>query len=179
MIALGVDPGSQTTGYGIIRAENGELKCLSAGFIETDTKLSMAERLCEIGTQLAEIIAEFKPTAVSVEKVFFAKNADSALKLGQARGVILYESARAGVAVFEYNPTEVKKSLTGNGRAEKEQVQFIIKATLGLGVISRLDVSDALALALHHSRVSETQESFNRGAALARAPRKIKQEKEL
>lgn len=155
-VILGIDPGSLFTGYGVVTEANGFLQCLAFGVIESKPTQEMSQRLLSIGQGLNEILAKYKPTAVSLEKTFFAKNADSAAKLGQARGVCLYESARAKVKIFEYNPTEVKKGLTGSGRAEKDQVQMMVKALLGLPGIGRYDASDALALAIHHLRVNQT-----------------------
>lgn len=155
-IILGIDPGSLFTGYGVVTEARGFLQCLAFGVIETNATQSMSHRLLLVGTGLSEVLKKYKPHAVSIEKTFFAKNADSAAKLGQARGVCLYESAKAKVNIFEYNPTEVKKGLTGSGRAEKDQVQMMVKALLGLPNVGRHDASDALALAIHHLRVAAT-----------------------
>ena len=97
---------------------------------------------------------------MAIEKTFFSINADSATKLGQARGVCLYEGAKAGLKIFEYNPTEIKASLTGHGRASKDQVQFLVQALLGLPPMTKFDMSDALALAIHHVRISTTREKM-------------------
>jgi crossover junction endodeoxyribonuclease RuvC len=157
-IILGIDPGSQFTGYGVVEERAGDLRCLAHGVIEAGgTERTMPERLLTVGTGLAKLIERFKPASVSVEKIFFAKNADSAVKLGQARGVVLYESARFGLKVYEYNPTEVKSALVGSGRASKEQAQLIVRALLGIHVFDRFDASDALSLAIHHARLSETR----------------------
>jgi crossover junction endodeoxyribonuclease RuvC len=157
-ITLGIDPGSFTTGFGIVTERGGQLKCLGYGTVDCAVKLGVSQRLLEIGEGIRSVIEDYRPSAVALEKVFIAKNADSALKLGQARGVILYECARAGIVVFEYNPTEVKASLVDNGRAAKEQVQFMVQAVLGLPQIEKLDASDALALAIHHTRIASTRD---------------------
>ncbi|MDZ4677156.1 MAG: crossover junction endodeoxyribonuclease RuvC [Oligoflexia bacterium] len=156
-LVLGIDPGSHFTGYGLVREVDGVLRCIAFGVIEGNKKDSMPKRLLDIGLGLQEIFQQHKPDAVSIEKMFFAKNADSATKLGQARGVCLYESARFGCPIFEYAPTEIKASLVGHGRAEKEQVQFIVQALLGLPAMARFDMSDALALAIHHVRIATTR----------------------
>ncbi|MBK9293277.1 MAG: crossover junction endodeoxyribonuclease RuvC [Oligoflexia bacterium] len=159
-IILGIDPGSIFTGYGVVTEARGFLQCLAFGVIESTQSEKMQNRLLTIGSNLSEIIKKYKPSAISIEKTFYAKNADSAAKLGQARGVCLYEGAKAKVNIFEYNPTEVKKGLTGSGRAEKEQVQMMVKALLGLPTMGRYDASDALALAIHHLRVSATMKNI-------------------
>ena len=146
------------TGFGIVTEHRGQLKCLGYGTVDCAVKLAVSRRLMEIGEGIRSVLEDYEPHAVALEKVFIAKNADSALKLGQARGVILYECAKAGVRIFEYNPTEVKSSLVGNGRADKEQVQFMVQAVLGLPQIQKLDASDALGLAIHHARISSTRE---------------------
>jgi crossover junction endodeoxyribonuclease RuvC len=156
-LVLGIDPGSVTTGYGIVGESGGALHCVAYGVFEGNAKESLAKRLLIIGRGLEEIITQHEIAAVSLEKTFFAKNADSAAKLGQARGVLLYECAKAGLPVFEYNPTEVKASIVGNGRAEKEQVQFVIRTLLNLPAMGKFDMSDALALAVHHVRIATTQ----------------------
>ncbi len=153
---IGIDPGTLFTGYGVVTENHGFLQCLAFGVIESKPKLPMAQRLLSIGMGLEEIFKKYKPSAVALEKTFFAKNADSVAKLGQARGVCMYEAAKAGVEISEYNATEIKKGLTGSGRAEKEQVQMMVQALLGLPAMARFDMSDALALAIHHVRVSAT-----------------------
>ena len=156
-IVLGIDPGSHFTGYGIVKEVNGNLRCIAFGVLEGRPKDPYNQRLLTIGEGLAEILKQHQPTAVAIEKTFFAKNADSATKLGQVRGVCLYEVGRAGVPIFEYNPTEVKSNIVGNGRASKDQVQFLVQALLGLPQLSKFDMSDALALAIHHARWSMTK----------------------
>ena len=176
-IVLGIDPGSIVTGYGVVTEQlGGQLRCLNFGTVEALPKLTIAKRLFEIGSGIRSVLEEFKPDAVALEKVFFAKNVDSALKLGQARGVILYECARSGAPVFEYNPTEVKSSLVGNGKAAKEQVQFMVQTMLGLRQIQKLDASDALALAIHHTRLTTTLELMksNEVAPSSRRPEATK-----
>lgn len=154
---LGIDPGTHNTGVGIVRIQgNGDLKCLLEGLISLKGE-KLAERLGQLGEKLESIIETHQPSAVVVEKSFFAKNADSAMKLGHARGVCLYVAAKHRIPIFEYNPTAVKLGLVGNGRAQKEQIEFMVKNILGLKTVSSLDTSDALALAIHHGRISETQ----------------------
>jgi crossover junction endodeoxyribonuclease RuvC len=156
-IVIGIDPGSQFTGYGIVTEIDGRLRCLAFGVVEASLKDTFSKRLLTIGQGLNEIIDLHKPTVMAIEKTFFSINADSAIKLGQARGVCLYEGARFGLEIFEYNPTEIKSSIVGNGRAPKDQVQFLVCALLGLPAMGKFDMSDALALAIHHTRVSATK----------------------
>jgi crossover junction endodeoxyribonuclease RuvC len=165
-LVLGIDPGSHFTGYGIVKEINGRLQCIAFGVLEANAKDPFAQRLLTIGEALAEIFRQYEPTAVALEKVFFAKNADSATKLGQVRGVCLYEAARAKVPIFEYNPTEVKSSIAGNGRAGKDQVQFVVQALLGLPTLRKFDMSDALALAIHHSRQAATKKKMRESEIL-------------
>jgi crossover junction endodeoxyribonuclease RuvC len=159
-VVVGIDPGSHFTGFGVVTETDGALKCISYGVIEVNHKESFAKRLLTIGNGMNEILNQYQPTSMSIEKTFFSVNADSATKLGQARGVCLYEGAKFGLPIFEYNPTEIKASLVGHGRASKEQVQFVVQTLLGLPAMSKFDMSDALALAIHHARLSTTRKKM-------------------
>lgn len=160
-LILGLDPGSHITGYGLVREIAGNLRCEAFGILQAiDGSKNLSDRLLTIGKGLEEILRSYKPDSAAVEKTFFAKNADSTTKLGHARGVCLYELAKAKVKIFEYSPTEVKRSLVGSGRAGKDQVQFMVQALLGLPPMSPFDMSDALALAIHHARIATTQEKL-------------------
>jgi crossover junction endodeoxyribonuclease RuvC len=149
---LGIDPGSITTGYGIITEERGELRCVAYGTFGASNKTSFSERLLKIGEGLQELFKEHKIKAVVIEKTFFAKNVDSVTKLSHARGVCMYEAARAQVPIFEYSPTEVKMNVVGHGRAGKDQVQIVVGQLLKMNIqqMAKFDMSDALALAIHH-----------------------------
>jgi crossover junction endodeoxyribonuclease RuvC len=157
-ITLGIDPGSRITGYGLVVEEAGTLSCLDFGILKGESKAPLAERLLEIGQGLQNIFLKHQPHAVAIEKTFFAKNVDSVTKLGHARGVCLYEAARAQVPVFEYSPTEIKLNIVGHGRAGKDQVQILVRQILRLKSVemSTFDMSDALALAIHHCRIWTT-----------------------
>jgi crossover junction endodeoxyribonuclease RuvC len=159
-LVLGIDPGSVVTGYGLVAEEGGRLVCISYGVFSGGLKKSFAQRLLSIGEGLREVLEKYKPTSVAVEKTFHAKNVDSVTKLSHARGVCIYEVARAQLPVFEYLPTEVKGSVAGNGRADKAQVQFVVRGLLGLSAMEKFDMSDALAVAIHHVRLSTTQEKM-------------------
>jgi len=148
---LGLDPGSQVTGYGVVRESSGCAELIAVGTIRTPSGGDMAGRLGVIYSRLAEIIALHGPTEAAIESVFVSKNASSAIKLGQARGAAMAACAVAGLSVADYPPTLVKKSLVGVGRAEKEQVAFMVAQILGVKKPDwALDASDALAVAICH-----------------------------
>ena len=154
MRVLGIDPGSLKSGYGLVDEQQGQLTVVDYGVIRTIPDTPLAQRLLLISARLQELIARHAPDEVAVEDVFVAKNAQSSLKLGQARGAILLTVAQAGLPVAEYTPLEVKQSAVGYGRADKEQVQQMVKALLRLKEIPTPDdAADALAIAIchHHS----------------------------
>ena len=147
MIVLGIDPGSVTTGYGVI--DTGPVvRMLDGGVIRCDGRQALPERLQRIHAAVADVVARHRPQVMAVENLFNARNARSSLVLGHARGVILLAGAAAGLEVVEYAPREVKLALTGNGAAAKEQVRFMVMRLLGLRESPPLDQSDALAVAL-------------------------------
>lgn len=148
-ITLGIDPGTRCTGYGIIQRAGSEDICLAHGHIKTKSE-EQHNRLYEIYQDLCEVIATLKPDVVSIEKVFMHANVQSALKLGQARGVALLAAAHFGLPVFEYSPREIKKAVVGYGAADKNQVQHMVKTLLQLKNEPQPDAADALAIALCH-----------------------------
>lgn len=149
-IILGIDPGSLVTGWGLVEVESNQLHCHSQGIIGTSAALTLAERLSQIYRGLHEIIEHYHPTAVSLEKVFFSRNVQSALKLGQARGVALLAAAEHHIGVAEYSAAEIKVAVVGYGRATKEQVQKMVSALLCVRGVMRADAADALAAAICH-----------------------------
>jgi len=151
MIILGIDPGSRITGYGIISKEGNRLIHIDNGAIFTQSAKDFPQRLEQIFTGLSAVIAQYRPDAVAVENVFLAKNAQSALKLGQARGAAIVAAVNVGLSVFEYTALQVKQAVVGSGRAEKVQVQQMIKALLNLPEVAQEDASDALAVAVCHA----------------------------
>jgi len=159
MIILGVDPGSRLLGYGCIEKIGNQFRVVTHGTIQLYHKEyknipvdeTTPSRLKEIHEKLSEIIRTYRPQAMAVEKVFFAKNAVSALKLGQARGVVLLTGALHDLEIHEYSATEVKGMVTGYGRADKEQVAKTLKLILGQQNFETLDSSDALAIAFAHA----------------------------
>jgi len=149
VIVLGIDPGSRRCGYGVVARQGGRFLVVESGVLAPGAARPMAERLAAILDGLAEVIRRTRPAEVSVEQVFSGTSARSALVLGQARGVALAAAARAGLAVHEYAPAEVKLAFTGSGRASKEQM--LRTAHMLLGSAPRLaDEADALALAVCH-----------------------------
>jgi crossover junction endodeoxyribonuclease RuvC len=151
MRILGIDCGCEKTGYGVIETD-GRSHCLVvAGVIRTSPKDPMGQRLLEIGQGLRAIICEYVPMAASVEEVFHARNTQTALKLAHVRGVALLAIAEAGLQLGEYSPLEVKSSVVGYGRAEKQQVQLMVKNLLGLAELQAEDASDAIAVAICHA----------------------------
>lgn len=152
MIILGFDPGTAITGYGVIAQQGNHLKKVTYGAIRTEAKLPMAIRLKEIYGQVGEIIQAYRPDAIAVEELFFNRNVTTALTVGQARGVILLAIANAGMEVAEYTPLQVKQAVVGYGRAEKKQIQEMVKMLLCLPEIPKPDdAADALAIAICHA----------------------------
>jgi crossover junction endodeoxyribonuclease RuvC len=150
MIVLGIDPGSRITGYGIVKNTGNRLIHIDNGAIFTDTALDFPGRLKKIFDGLLEVIAQYHPDQVAIENIFFSTNAQSALKLGQARGAAIVAAVHCGLPVAEYSALQVKQAVVGQGRAEKGQVQKMLKALLGLPETAQADASDALAVAICH-----------------------------
>lgn len=155
MRILGIDPGSQRTGWGIVEEKSGRLALVACGIINAAAqrrkKESFSGRLAFIYRELCQPLDSHKPNAAAIEQVFTAQNAQSALKLGQARGVAVAACAARGLAIFDYEPTLVKKALVGTGRAEKEQVAFMVKRLLNIRDAAwPLDTTDALGVAICH-----------------------------
>ena len=149
---LGVDCGSQRTGYGIVESDGAGHRLVACGVITTNPKDSFSVRLREIAEALREVIRRHGPDAAAVEEVFHAVNARTALKLAHVRGVALLAIAEAGLELGEYSPLEVKTSVVGYGRAEKKQVQVMVQSLLGLSsLVESEDASDALAVAICHA----------------------------
>ena len=151
MIILGIDPGSRFLGFGVISVHENQIKAVDYGVLKFNSEIPLAERLLSIGEGVRELFLKFKPDQMSLEKIFLSKNADSAFKLGHARGVIIYEALRANAEVHEYATRVVKKGITGNGGAEKEHVSLVVRNMLRIGPLKSLDASDALAMACYHA----------------------------
>lgn len=166
---LGIDPGTIKTGWGVIRADGVRLRHVADGTVRAAASLSQDRRLLRIFTELARVVREHQPTHVSLEKVFLARNVQSALKLGQVRGVALLAAAEADVPVAEYNSVQVKKAVTGYGHASKAQIQQMVTALLELPAEPQEDAADALAAAICHGHLSAFRTSV--GAAGGRSGR--------
>ncbi|MBI4757482.1 MAG: crossover junction endodeoxyribonuclease RuvC [Chloroflexi bacterium] len=150
-MTLGIDPGTASTGYGLVEANGEELRLVAYGVISTLPETPMPQRLRGIHDALAELITRYQPSQLAVEELFFNRNARTALAVGQARGVVLLAAAEAGLPVGEYTPLEVKQAIVGYGRAQKAQVQRMICLLLNLAAAPQPDdATDALAVAVCH-----------------------------
>lgn len=153
MIILGLDPGIATVGFGLLSAERGAPSMLQYGAITTPAGLPLATRLLQIGTDLEQLLEQFRPDVVSVEELFFNTNVTTGIAVAHGRGVLLMTAEKWGVPVFEYTPLQVKQAVVGYGRAEKRQVMEMTRRLLRLEAVPRPDdAADALALALCHAR---------------------------
>jgi crossover junction endodeoxyribonuclease RuvC len=159
MLAIGIDPGTASTGYGVIRqGSGGSLELVAYGVISTDSDQPMAERLRDLHAELCDLIALHQPDSGAVEKLFYQRNVSTAISVGQARGVGLLALAQANIPVDEYNPRVVKQSVTGYGGADKRQVQEMVRSLLGMEELPQPDdAADALAVAICHLHSSETR----------------------
>jgi crossover junction endodeoxyribonuclease RuvC len=152
---LGIDPGSVRTGYGCVDADGNRCHMVCSGVVSMSARLSFPERLLAIHASLSQTLDEVRPDCVAVESLFHAVNARSAFALAHARGVIVLAATQAGVPIVEYAPAEVKRAVVGYGRAEKRQVQHMVRLLLGLADLpTPYDVADALAIAICHAQAS-------------------------
>lgn len=153
LIIIGLDPSLSCTGWGIVAKNGNRLSHIANGQVKTDAKASLPERLVAIDRELASVISAHRPDSGAVEEVFVNKNAQSTLKLGQARGVCLLALARAGLPVAEYAPSLIKKAIVGTGGAEKAQVQAMLGVLLPGVKLAGADAADALAVAIAHAHL--------------------------
>ena len=151
MKILGIDPGSHVTGYGVIEKKGNYLKHIVHGEIKPKKDSSLSEILICIYQQISSLVLQTAPQAVALENIFYGKNVRSLIKQAQVRGVVIFAGADQGLNVFEYSPLEIKKAVVGYGRAEKKQVQMMVKAILNLPEIPPADAADALATAICHA----------------------------
>lgn len=157
MRVIGIDPGSHHLGWGVVEAHGSRLVHVASGTLHAPPG-ELVTRLCYLAERLEALLAQHKPAAGAVESLFYAKNARSALNLGHARGVALLCLGRAGVAVHEYTPGQIKQATTGRGAADKEQVQVMVRMLLGLAMAPEdLDTTDALAAALCHVQRADSK----------------------
>lgn len=151
MRVIGIDPGTRVVGYGVVEISGNALKALGWGAIDVRNKKTLPERLAELFKGLSAVLKKYKPDCAAVEKAFFAKSADSAIKIGEGRGVAILVAALQNIPVSDYSATLIKKSVTGTGGAHKSQVQNMVKVILGLKSLPQpLDAADALACAICH-----------------------------
>ena len=157
MRILGIDPGSHITGYGIIEKEGNHLRHVLHGEIKSKKDSQLSAMLISIYQQLSSVITQTAPQAIALENIFYGKNVRSLIKQAQVRGVVIFAGADKGMPVFEYSPLEVKKAVVGYGRAEKRQVQVMVKAILKLPELPPADAADALATAICHANFLKEQ----------------------
>ena len=167
---LGIDPGSQCTGFGVVDVAGARLKYVASGVIRTPNG-SFAARLCEIFSCVRSVVAEYRPDEIAIERVFVNRNPDSALKLGQARGAAICGTLDAGAQVFEYATRQIKQAVVGSGGAEKAQVQLMMRSLLKLDGVLAADAADALAAAVCHALRGRVRASVGRADDRLRAVR--------
>ncbi len=152
MRILGIDPGTGILGFGVIEVDKNKIQLVDAGVIRTPAKEDDAVRLQTIFEEISDVIAQAKPKVMAIEKLYFAKNVTTAMTVSQARGVVLLSGKQAGLEIFEYTPLQIKQALTGYGRAEKKQIQEMVRVILKLKTIPKPDdCADALAAAITHN----------------------------
>jgi len=166
---LGIDPGSRLTGYGIIDVVGNEIRHVAHGTLRLAAtggrqEIPLEQRLLDIHKGLTEVIETFRPELMSIERVFFAKNAVSALKLGQARGAAILCGAIHGLSIVEYSPTEVKSAIVGHGQADKDQVARMLEILFGKQEFASSDASDGLALAVCHARIAGSHSTLTKAS---------------
>lgn len=161
MRILGIDPGYAIMGWGVIEKKGNSLVPIAYGSITTDKDMPMPDRLKHLYNSLMEVIAEYQPEEASIEELYFNNNAKTVIFVGEARGVAVLACANSGVGIFEYTPLQIKTTITGNGRAEKRQVQEMVKRLLNLPEIPKPDdTADAVAAAICHSYVGEAKKKM-------------------
>lgn len=156
MIILGIDPGYAIVGFGVLEKTRGlDAQLVACGAINTPAGLPLSKRLLQISDDMRALIAQFSPEVMAIEKLYFGNNVTTGIGVAQARGVILAEAEREGLAIYEYDPSQVKSAVTGYGKAEKRQVMDMTKRLLHLNAVPKPDdAADAVAIALCHARSS-------------------------
>ena len=161
MVILGFDPGLATLGYGAINYERGRASVIDYGVILTPKDENLAVRLCMLEEGIKKVIAKFKPNEIAVEELFFAKNVTTGINVAHARGVLLLTAVKECGRLYEYTPLQIKQALTGYGRADKNQIQQMVKTFLNLPAVPKPDdAADALAVALTHSQTNRLGDLF-------------------
>ena len=152
MLIIGIDPGYAILGYGVISYEGNKFDVIEYGTVTTSSNMELPDRLKKIYNELYDLFEKYKPNAVAIEELFFNKNVKTAIMVAHARGVAVVTAAKAGIEIFEYTPLQVKQGVVGYGRAEKKQVQLMVKTILNLKEIPRPDdAADALAVGICHA----------------------------
>lgn len=163
MRILGIDPGYAIMGWGVIEKKGNTLTPIAYGAITTDKDMPMPARLKHLYSSLMDVIAEYQPEEASIEELYFHTNAKTVIFVGEARGVAVLACANSGVEIFEYTPLQIKTSITGNGRAEKKQVQAMVTRLLSLEEVPKPDdTADAIAAAICHSYVGQANKKMHR-----------------
>ena len=172
MLILGIDPGTATTGYGVIEVNGKVYKAIDFGLIETEKNGIPSHRLLDIHKQITKVIKAHNPDVMAIEKLFFFSNAKTVIRVGQAQGVLLFSAAKTRLEVFEYAPAMIKKVVTGNGRADKKDIQKSLRKVLGAKVRSKKrkkthfdNAADALAVALCHAYKNDGAGGLESGRA--------------
>lgn len=164
MLVLGIDPGTAITGYGLVEFRGNKLKAVDYDCVRTPANSPLEYRLQAIHGAVADLIKKYNPTHLAVEELFFNKNIRTALSVGHARGVIILAGVNAGLEIFEYTPLQVKQAVVGYGRADKSQIQFMVKTLLCLPEIPKPDdVADALAVAVCHTHFYNSRKILGAG----------------
>ena len=159
MRIIGIDPGYAITGFGVIEYNGNHFELIKAGAIETKAGVPLTNRLQKIYDDMSDLIEEYKPDAISIEELFFNTNTTTAIGVAQGRGAVLIAASKTATPIYEYTPLQVKQSITGYGRADKKQVQSMVKAVLKLEKIPKLDdTTDAMALAICHAHSARFSE---------------------
>jgi len=175
-LILGIDPGSRVTGFGVINVKGTQQEYITSGCIRTADKSNLPEKLDEIFSGVTQIINEYQPDELAIEKIFMARSAESALKLGQARGAAIVAAVNQGLPVHEYEARKVKQAVVGTGSGTKEQVQHMVKTLLGLPGMPQSDAADALAIALCHINTQQSLTKMANSATAFRRGRHVKVE---
>lgn len=162
MIVLGVDPGSRVTGYGIVEKKDHQISLIHSGRIRSSGKIPFYNRIHNIFQSMVRIMDDYHPQEMAIEDMFYAKNVQSSLKLGHARGAVLIAAVQCGLTISEYSPLEIKKSVVGYGRATKDQVRSMVRMILNAKIDLNLDTSDALAAAICHLNWSKFESKVGR-----------------
>jgi crossover junction endodeoxyribonuclease RuvC len=164
MLAIGIDPGTAITGYGLVRqTQSGDLACVDWGVILTPAKMPHGERLAHIYASVVELLEAHQPASAAVESLFFQRNVRTAMSVGQARGVVLLALQQAGLPVVDYTPNQVKQAVSGYGAADKQQMQSMVRTLLNLTEIPKPDdAADALAIAICHLNTNRSLAAVER-----------------